>query len=192
ELFGIMERDAGPNLDRQCLVVGRPLPRRCKLRNDVELLIDVEELVAQRSEYDAADERAREGGIKDIGILGKAEAQRLREGRVHRQRGDAEGGTKANGQRGLRHDRRSLFRTISRIALRRIAGTVERRPECRLQRRKSGIRRDRSGAWQDRFSWRDLAPEMTRHRVATFVDQRRLLRGTARPRMQTPGAKAAP
>ena len=68
---------------------------RRELRHDVELLVDVEQLVAQRREHDAADERARERRIEDVGILGKADAQRLR-GR--RQRGDGGGKARSTAQ----------------------------------------------------------------------------------------------
>src|SRR6185503_20203676 len=65
-------------LQRERLVVCRPFVRGRKLRNDVQLLVDVEQLVAERREYDAADERARKRGIEHIGIFGKTDAQRLR------------------------------------------------------------------------------------------------------------------
>ena len=47
-----------------------------ELRHDVELLVDVEQLVAERGEHDAADIGARERRIENIGILGKADAER--------------------------------------------------------------------------------------------------------------------
>ena len=60
ELLAVVERHARPHLDRQRLAVGRPRVALGELRHDVELLVDVEQLVAQRREHDAADERARE------------------------------------------------------------------------------------------------------------------------------------
>ena len=47
--------------------------------HDGQLLVDVEKLVAQRREHDPPDERAREGRVEDVGILGETEAQRLAE-----------------------------------------------------------------------------------------------------------------
>jgi hypothetical protein len=78
ELLAVVERDAGPQLNRQRFAVRRPLILGGELRDDRELLVDVEELVAERREDDAADERPRERRIEDIGVLGKADAQRLR------------------------------------------------------------------------------------------------------------------
>src|SRR5207253_8398088 len=46
------------------------------LRHDVELFVDVEQLVAERCEHDAADIGAGHGRIEDIGILGKPDPQR--------------------------------------------------------------------------------------------------------------------
>ena len=43
-----------------------------------ELLVDVEQLVAQRGEHDAADEAAGQRRIEHVGILGQADAQGLR------------------------------------------------------------------------------------------------------------------
>ena len=78
ELLAVVERDAGPDLQRQRLAVRRPFVRRRELRNDGELLVDVEQLVAQRREHDAPDERAGERRIEHVGILGEPDAQRLR------------------------------------------------------------------------------------------------------------------
>ncbi len=80
ELLAVVKRDALPELHDQRLVVRRPLPRRRELRHDVELLVDVDQLVAQGREHDAPDERARKRGIEDVRVLGEAEAQRLRAG----------------------------------------------------------------------------------------------------------------
>ncbi len=58
ESLAIVERDARADLEGQCLVVRRPLVGRRELRDDGELLVDVEQLVAERCENDAPDERA--------------------------------------------------------------------------------------------------------------------------------------
>ena len=52
----------------------------------VELLVDVEQLVAQRGKDDAADEGAGQRRIEDVRIFGEPEAQRLAE---RRRRGQA-------------------------------------------------------------------------------------------------------
>ena len=91
ELLAVMERDAGPDLHRQRLAVRRPFPGRRELRHDRELLVDVDQLVAQRGEHDAPDERARERRIEHVRIFGEAEAQRLRLRR--------RGGERGRGQR---------------------------------------------------------------------------------------------
>jgi hypothetical protein len=49
-----------------------------ELRNDLQLLVDVEQLVAERREDDAADEGARQCRVEDVGVLGQTDAQRLR------------------------------------------------------------------------------------------------------------------
>jgi hypothetical protein len=77
ELLAVVEGDAGAQLHRQRLVVGRPLPARRELRHHVELLVDVDQLVAQAGEHDAADEGARQRRVEHIGVLGEADAQRL-------------------------------------------------------------------------------------------------------------------
>jgi hypothetical protein len=63
------------------------------VRHDIELFVDVEQLVAQRRENDAADEGARERGIEYVRILGETEAQGLRAGgcgeRSEQQQGEA-------------------------------------------------------------------------------------------------------
>ena len=46
-----------------------------ELRHDLQLLVDVEQLVAQRREDDAADEGARQRRVEHVGILGQADAQ---------------------------------------------------------------------------------------------------------------------
>ena len=78
ELLAVVEGDARSHLDGQRLVVRGPFVAGGELRHDVELFVDVEELVAQRREHDAADEGARQRGIEHVGILGEPEAQRLR------------------------------------------------------------------------------------------------------------------
>ena len=49
--------------------------RQRQLRHDVELVVDVEQFVAEGSEHDAPDIGAPHRGIEDIGVLGEADAQ---------------------------------------------------------------------------------------------------------------------
>ena len=66
----------GPQLDRD-RPCRRPRSRgERELRHDVQLLVDVEQLVAERGEDDAADIGARQRRIEHVGILGQADAQR--------------------------------------------------------------------------------------------------------------------
>ena len=86
ELLAVVEGHAGAQLERQRLVVGRPLVAGRELRHDLQLLVDVEQLVAQRREDDAADEGARQRRVEHVGILGEADAQGLRLRRERRRR----------------------------------------------------------------------------------------------------------
>ena len=76
EGLAIVEFDAGPQLDRDLPAVIRKLMGQRELWHDVELLVDIEQLVAERCEHDAADVGARHGRVEDIGVLGKPNAQR--------------------------------------------------------------------------------------------------------------------
>ena len=66
----------GRSLMDDVLAVRRRSRGTGELRHDVELLVDVEELVAERREHDAADIGARERRIEHVRILGEADAQR--------------------------------------------------------------------------------------------------------------------
>ena len=76
EGLAVVKLDAGPELDGDFLAVGRRLVAQCELRHDVELFVDVEQLVAERCEHDAADIGARHGRVEDIRILGEPDPQR--------------------------------------------------------------------------------------------------------------------
>ena len=76
ERLAVVEFHVGPELDRHLLAVGRRLMRQRELRHDVELLVDVEQLVAEGREHDAADIGAADAGIEDVRILGNADAKR--------------------------------------------------------------------------------------------------------------------
>src|SRR5262249_31485945 len=73
--LAVVELDARPELDGHRLAVGRGLVAERKLRYDVRLLVDVEQLVAQRGEDDACGVEARRGGIEPVGIIAEADAQ---------------------------------------------------------------------------------------------------------------------
>ena len=75
ERLAVMELDAGPKLDGHCLAVGRGLLGQRELRHDVELLVDIEQLVAEGREHDASDIGAPQRRIEHVGIFGKADAQ---------------------------------------------------------------------------------------------------------------------
>src|SRR5947207_11097860 len=67
EIYTLSLHDAlpiWPELDRHLLTVGRGLVRQRKLRHDVELLVDVEQLVAEGGEHDAADIGAADAGVR--------------------------------------------------------------------------------------------------------------------------------
>ena len=76
ERLAVVEFDAGPQLDEDLLAVGGGLVRQRQLRHDVELFVDVEQLVAERREHDAAHISARQRRIENVRILGKPDAQR--------------------------------------------------------------------------------------------------------------------
>ena len=78
ELLAVVEGDTRPQLDRQRLAVRRPLITGGELRDDVELVVDVEQLVAERREHDPPDEGPRQRRVEHIGIFGESETQRLR------------------------------------------------------------------------------------------------------------------
>ena len=75
-----MELHTGTQMDHQRLVI-RPLVAGCELRHDVQLLVDVEQLVAQTSEHDAPDIGGGKRGIEHVEILPQRNPQRLRERR---------------------------------------------------------------------------------------------------------------
>ena len=93
EFLAVVEGHALAQLQGQGLVVRRPGIGSRQLRHDVELVVDIEQLVAQRGEHDAADEAACHGRIEDIGVFGQADAQGLCLRAGHKQAGrDGEDG----------------------------------------------------------------------------------------------------
>ena len=87
--LAVVKLDARPQLDGDDRAVFGGLVRQRQLGHDVELLVDLEELVAERGEHDAADVGARERRIEHIRILGQSNAQRRlgRGRRAHEQNG---------------------------------------------------------------------------------------------------------
>ena len=87
--FAVVEADALAQLDGDGFAVLGGLVRQRQLRHDVEPLVDVEELVAERRECDAADVGTRQRRIEHVGILGQTNAQR---GLGHGRRADEQNG----------------------------------------------------------------------------------------------------
>ena len=50
----------------------------CELRHDVEFLIDIKELVAQRHKYQTTNKRACQSWVKQVGVFCKTNSQSLR------------------------------------------------------------------------------------------------------------------
>src|SRR5262249_42020287 len=96
ERLAVVELDVRTQLDQHLLAVLRRLVRERQLRHHVQLLVDVEQLVAERGKDNAADIGARKGRIEDVRVFRKADAQRglrRRAGGGNEQRGrDAEDG----------------------------------------------------------------------------------------------------
>ena len=61
------------------------------MRHEFQLVVDVDELVAQRREDDAADEGAGAVRVEHVGVFLQADAQRLRHG-GHGEEAGGEGG----------------------------------------------------------------------------------------------------
>src|SRR5258706_3663 len=64
-------------LERERLVVGRPLVRGGEHRHDVQLLVQVEQLVAQCRKHDAADESACHRRVKNVRVFREADSEGL-------------------------------------------------------------------------------------------------------------------
>ena len=76
ERLAVLEFYAGPKLDRDLFSVRRGLMRQRELRHDVDFLVDVEQLVAERGEDDAPDIGARQRRIENVRILGESDPER--------------------------------------------------------------------------------------------------------------------
>ena len=76
ERLPVVKLDAGTQFDGHFLAVGGGFVRQRELRHDVELFVNVEQLVAQRGEYDTADISPPDRRIQNIRILGQPNAQR--------------------------------------------------------------------------------------------------------------------
>ena len=74
--LAVMKFDARPELDRDGLAVGGGGVRERELRHDIQILINVEQLVAKGSKDDAPDIGPGERGIEHIRILGQPDPQR--------------------------------------------------------------------------------------------------------------------
>ena len=98
EVGAIMELHAGAQMDQQRGRV-RLLVAGGELGHDLQLLVDVEQLVAQPGEHDAADIGAGQGGVEDVGVLAQRDPQGLRGGSLGQQ-GDTGGCQKESSHRG--------------------------------------------------------------------------------------------
>ena len=76
ERLAVVELHALAQLDGDRLAVAGDLVRSRELGHEVELLVDVEQLVADRREDDAADVGARERRVEDVRVFGEADAER--------------------------------------------------------------------------------------------------------------------
>ena len=94
--LAVVELHPGPQMNQQRPVIG-PLVSGGELRHDVQLLVDVEQLVAQSGEHDAPDVGRGQRGIEHVEILPQRNPQRLRE---RRQSG---GGHNGRGQQKTTH-----------------------------------------------------------------------------------------
>ena len=70
-----MEFHARPQLDRDLLAIGGSFMGQRELRHNIELFVDVEQLVAERCEYDASDIGAGHRRVENIRVLGETDAQ---------------------------------------------------------------------------------------------------------------------
>ncbi|CPP92888.1 Uncharacterised protein [Bordetella pertussis] len=80
ELAAVVELDIGAQLECQRLVVLAEAPRLRQLRHELQLLVDVDQLVAQRGEDNAAHIGAGAVRIEHVRVFLQADAQVLRQG----------------------------------------------------------------------------------------------------------------
>ncbi len=74
--LAVLELDALAQRHHQALIVVDPMPFGRELRDDLQIGADIDELVAHRDEDDAADKRARERRVENVGVFGETDAQR--------------------------------------------------------------------------------------------------------------------
>jgi hypothetical protein len=80
--------DARAELEGQRLAVVTPLPFSGEFRRELQVGCDVDELVAQGREHDAANECACAMRVEHVGVVVQADAQGLRGGsRAHHKPG---------------------------------------------------------------------------------------------------------
>jgi hypothetical protein len=76
ERFAVVEFHVRPQLDRHGLAVLRGVGGQRELRHDLQVLVNVEQLVADRREHDAPHIGARERRVEHVRILGQPDPQR--------------------------------------------------------------------------------------------------------------------
>src|SRR4029077_14812810 len=74
ERLAIVKRDAWPQFNGDRLTVGGRRMRECELRYDIEVLLDVEQLVAERRKDDTTDICTGERRIEHIRVYSQADA----------------------------------------------------------------------------------------------------------------------
>jgi hypothetical protein len=74
--LAILEGDVGTEVDDQGLGI-RPFVLERELRDDLQVFVDVEQLVAETGEDDAPDIGAGERGVEDVGVLAQGDAKGL-------------------------------------------------------------------------------------------------------------------
>ena len=74
EGFAVVEGDVGAQVDHQGPGIG-PFVAEGELRDDLQFLVDVEQLVAQTGEHDAPDIGPGEGRVQNVGVLTQGDVQ---------------------------------------------------------------------------------------------------------------------
>ena len=80
ERLAILKLNARTQFEDETFVSVGPPPFGRELRNNFEFGADIDELVAERGEDDAADKSAAERGIENIRVLGQPDTEGLRGG----------------------------------------------------------------------------------------------------------------
>src|SRR5690606_35536046 len=85
----VVKDDILTQVEGECFVVVAPQPFGRELRHEIQLRVDVDQLVAERGEDNAANEGARPMRVEHVRIFLEADAELL--GRSRRNRQDSTG-----------------------------------------------------------------------------------------------------